>query len=90
MSEINFTGLPTYTLLFMDRNPHLSGGLLKLFQRSQSGVEGMLKLGLAQQRALADPDNGGGGREEEVNQLAAAAAVDSEYETTGRPSFSVC
>ena len=89
MSEINFTGLPPYTLLFMDRNPHLSGGLHKLFQRSQSGVEGMLKLGLAQQRALADPDNGGA--EEEVNQLAAAAAVDSEYDTTtGRPSFSVC
>ena len=81
MSEINFTGLPTYTLLFMDRNPHLSGGLLKLFQRSQSGVEGMLKLGLAQQRAKADPDNEVS--EAEVNQLATAAAVDaSEYDTT--------
>ena len=81
MGEINFTGLPTYTLLFMDRNPHLSGGLLKLFQRSQSGVEGMLTLGLAQQRALADPDNEES--DAEVTLLATAAAVDaSEYDTT--------
>ena len=86
MSEINFTGLPTYTLLFMDRNPHLSGGLLKLFQRSQSGVEAMLKLGLAQQRLETDPDTESEAvteLEAEVNQLATAAGVDvSEYSTT--------
>jgi len=81
MSEINFTGLPPYTLLFMDRNLHLSGGLHKVFQRSQSGVEGMLTLGLAQQRALADPDNEES--DAEVTLLATAAAVDaSEYDTT--------
>ena len=86
MSEINFTGLPTYTLLFMDRNPHLSGGLLKLFQRSQSGVEGMLKLGLAQQRLETNPATESKAVTElqaEVNQLATAAGVDvSEHSTT--------
>ena len=90
MSEINFTGLPTYTLLFMDRNPHLSGGLLKLFQRSQSGVEGMLKLGLAQQRLETDPDTESEAvteLEAEVNQLATAAGVDvsEHFTTTARP-----
>ena len=43
--------------------------------------EGMLKLGLAQQRALADPDNEES--DAEVPLLATAAAVDaSEYDTT--------
>jgi len=90
MSEINFTGLPTYTLLFMDRNPHLSGGLLKLFQRSQSGVEGMLKLGLAQQRLETNPATESKAVTElqaEVNQLATAAGVDvsEHFTTTARP-----
>ena len=93
MSEINFTGLPTYTLLFMDRNPHLSGGLLKLFQRSQSGVEGMLKLGLAQQRLETDPRDTWSKAitelQAEVDQLATAAgmwmSLREHSATTARP-----
>ena len=92
MSEINFTGLPTYTLLFMDRNPHLSGGLLKLFQRSQSGVEAMLKLGLAQQRLETNPDTESKAVTElqaEVDQLATAAgmwmSLREHSATTARP-----